>query len=218
MSEVCRKCDGCGRVANTEDEEPWTAWEQLPEQSKAAIRMGLVKPMTCPSCDGVGCPAPLALNADNGATDPLSNGETTLDNEDCDTSALDASSEYEAEMTEGDDDEEDDDVSEEQIAIPYQPTPDEAHQVVVTTRLDSMDGQMETHVGWQPGTSMPELLIAAAALTGNLGRIMAEVGTSLQAAGEDGDWARTNAAILYSMSKGLANMGNIEPASVDASN
>jgi hypothetical protein len=50
----CPKCWGCGKVADTEDQEPWTAWEELPPGSDLAVRAGLVKPLTCPVCDGSG--------------------------------------------------------------------------------------------------------------------------------------------------------------------
>lgn len=50
----CTKCLGCGKVANSDDQEPWSMWEDLPEQSKLAIRIGLVAPMTCPRCGGSG--------------------------------------------------------------------------------------------------------------------------------------------------------------------
>ena len=55
MSELkCNKCDGCGKVANTEDQEPWTFWLELPLGSAAAVIMGLVRPITCPKCNGSG--------------------------------------------------------------------------------------------------------------------------------------------------------------------
>lgn len=50
----CQKCDGCGRIANDDDESPWTAWEQLPPASDLAVRLGLVRPETCPDCGGSG--------------------------------------------------------------------------------------------------------------------------------------------------------------------
>lgn len=50
----CAKCDGCGKVATTEDEEPWSAWESLPVGSAAAVIMGLVRPKECPRCYGKG--------------------------------------------------------------------------------------------------------------------------------------------------------------------
>jgi hypothetical protein len=50
----CWKCGGCGQVANTEDEEPWTAWLSLPLESSAAVLLGLVRPKTCPACNGSG--------------------------------------------------------------------------------------------------------------------------------------------------------------------
>lgn len=46
----CSTCDGCGQVANTDDREPWTAWEDLPPGSDLAVRLGLVRPVPCPDC------------------------------------------------------------------------------------------------------------------------------------------------------------------------
>lgn len=50
----CRRCDGCGRVANSEDAEPWTMWEALPPGSDLAVQMGVVRPVTCLDCNGSG--------------------------------------------------------------------------------------------------------------------------------------------------------------------
>lgn len=50
----CQRCDGCGKIANTEEGEPWTAWAELPFPASVAVRMGLVKPVTCPACGGDG--------------------------------------------------------------------------------------------------------------------------------------------------------------------
>lgn len=50
----CPSCDGCGLLADSEDGEPWTAWESLPGKSAAAVTLGIVKPITCPRCDGTG--------------------------------------------------------------------------------------------------------------------------------------------------------------------
>lgn len=50
----CLKCDGCGKVADTNDEEPWTVWMNLPLNSAMAVVLGLVKPKTCPMCQGTG--------------------------------------------------------------------------------------------------------------------------------------------------------------------
>ncbi len=50
----CTKCEGCGQVADTEDQEPWVYWSTLPPQSAAAVAMGLVKPIPCPQCGGTG--------------------------------------------------------------------------------------------------------------------------------------------------------------------
>lgn len=48
----CLKCDGCGRVGDTDDQEPWSMWESLPPGSDVAVKMGLVRPMPCPECAG----------------------------------------------------------------------------------------------------------------------------------------------------------------------
>lgn len=50
----CMKCDGCGKVANTDDQEPWSQWANLPLQSATAVVAGLVKPIECPECCGSG--------------------------------------------------------------------------------------------------------------------------------------------------------------------
>jgi len=54
MSEKCKRCEGCGKIANTEDGEPWTVWEKLPSPSNLAVQMGLVRPIPCPDCGGTG--------------------------------------------------------------------------------------------------------------------------------------------------------------------
>lgn len=52
--DKCRRCDGCGQIANSEEGEPWTAWSHLPPGSDIAVRMGFVKPIPCPACGGTG--------------------------------------------------------------------------------------------------------------------------------------------------------------------
>jgi hypothetical protein len=47
---TCQTCDGCGQVADTDDQEPWSMWESLPPGSDIAVRLGLVKPIPCPTC------------------------------------------------------------------------------------------------------------------------------------------------------------------------
>ncbi len=46
----CQRCRGCGQIANSDEGEPWVTWENLPEASKLAVRMGLVRPIPCPDC------------------------------------------------------------------------------------------------------------------------------------------------------------------------
>ena len=50
----CEKCDGCGKVANTDEQEPWTWWEDLPPGNDIAVWMGIVRPVECPECHGTG--------------------------------------------------------------------------------------------------------------------------------------------------------------------
>ena len=52
--EKCMKCDGCGRVADNDDETPWCYYETLPVKSAAAVVMGLVHPQLCSECGGTG--------------------------------------------------------------------------------------------------------------------------------------------------------------------
>jgi len=53
-TDDCPRCHGCGRIANDDDGSPWSAWESLPPGSDIAVRLGLVQPMTCPTCLGSG--------------------------------------------------------------------------------------------------------------------------------------------------------------------
>jgi hypothetical protein len=54
QKEPCPRCDGCGKIANSDEGEPWSTWESLPPGSDIAVRMGLVKPVLCPDCGGSG--------------------------------------------------------------------------------------------------------------------------------------------------------------------
>lgn len=49
---TCKKCNGEGRVANSDEQEPWSCWENLPPGADIAVRMGIVKPIPCPDCKG----------------------------------------------------------------------------------------------------------------------------------------------------------------------
>lgn len=51
---ACPKCWGEGKVANSDEQEPWSTWADLPPGSDIAVRLGLVKPIPCPSCGGSG--------------------------------------------------------------------------------------------------------------------------------------------------------------------
>ncbi len=50
----CTTCAGCGQVANDDDSTPWSYWARLEPPSNMAVVMGLVKPLTCPKCNGTG--------------------------------------------------------------------------------------------------------------------------------------------------------------------
>lgn len=54
MMDVCTRCEGCGKIANDEEGSAWTHWENLPEESKLAIKLGLIYPIACPACGGTG--------------------------------------------------------------------------------------------------------------------------------------------------------------------
>jgi len=46
----CKTCLGCGLVADTKEQEPWTVWQNLPIKNAGSLLMGLIKPMPCPEC------------------------------------------------------------------------------------------------------------------------------------------------------------------------
>lgn len=52
VTRPCARCDGCGQVANSDDQEPWTAWLDLPLKSSLAVLAGFVRPIPCPVCHG----------------------------------------------------------------------------------------------------------------------------------------------------------------------
>jgi hypothetical protein len=54
MGTPCPRCEGCGRIADSDEGEPWTFWMNLPLKSALAVTLGLVKPVACPQCDGDG--------------------------------------------------------------------------------------------------------------------------------------------------------------------
>lgn len=47
----CQRCRGCGKIADSEDGEPW---ENIPAPSNIAVTLGMVKPIPCPDCGGSG--------------------------------------------------------------------------------------------------------------------------------------------------------------------
>ena len=50
----CKRCWGGGRIADSQDGEPWAMWQELPPGSDLAAKMGIVKPIPCPQCGGTG--------------------------------------------------------------------------------------------------------------------------------------------------------------------
>lgn len=63
----CDRCDGEGKIADSEGGEPWSSWAELPPGSDLAVRTGIVKPMDCPDCAGAG---PILKNGgDDGSND-----------------------------------------------------------------------------------------------------------------------------------------------------
>lgn len=54
QKKKCSRCDGCGQIADDEEGTPWIAWLNLPLKSSLAVLSGLVKPIECPDCKGMG--------------------------------------------------------------------------------------------------------------------------------------------------------------------
>lgn len=50
----CPRCKGCGQLANTDTQEPWTDWTSVPIGSALAVFLGLVEPIPCTECGGKG--------------------------------------------------------------------------------------------------------------------------------------------------------------------
>lgn len=50
----CQKCLGWKRVADSDDQESWKYWAELPAQAAIAVQLGIVKPIECPRCNGTG--------------------------------------------------------------------------------------------------------------------------------------------------------------------
>lgn len=65
---ACTRCDGCKQVVDTTDHDPpnpnggdpWWQWAALKYPSNFGVVMGIVKPMTCPMCNGSGTTTPLS--------------------------------------------------------------------------------------------------------------------------------------------------------------
>jgi len=54
MQIPCDRCAGCGKLADDEDQTPWKYWMELPVQSAIVVLTGIVKPIDCPNCKGLG--------------------------------------------------------------------------------------------------------------------------------------------------------------------
>lgn len=52
--QPCGRCWGEGRIANSDDGEPWSVWESLMPGSDLAVKLGVVRPIPCPACNGSG--------------------------------------------------------------------------------------------------------------------------------------------------------------------
>lgn len=50
----CDRCEGCGKVASGEEGAPWVRWLAIPPESRLAVTLGVVEPLPCPACGGVG--------------------------------------------------------------------------------------------------------------------------------------------------------------------
>ena len=50
----CKRCEGCGKIADDDEGTPWHYWKSLPLMSAGAVLAGIVKPLPCPECDGSG--------------------------------------------------------------------------------------------------------------------------------------------------------------------
>lgn len=50
----CERCDGCGKIGSDATGAPWTFWQSLKPGEDIAVRMGLVRPLPCPVCEGTG--------------------------------------------------------------------------------------------------------------------------------------------------------------------
>ncbi len=50
----CLQCAGCGKIANDDEGTPWKYWLELPLHSSIAVLVGIVRPIECPACHGIG--------------------------------------------------------------------------------------------------------------------------------------------------------------------
>lgn len=97
-----------------------------------------------------------------------------------------------------------------EINIPFEPIPDQEHKIIITTCLDSAAHHMESSVEWTEGTSIPELLVAVAAMAHNMSKLMGDVNRAIEAAGQDGDWCLANADVLRRMAQALGQMAGVD--------
>lgn len=57
---TCPRCRGCGQIASGDEGAPWSDWLALPLGSSLAVLAGIVKPISCPTCNGTGKRAALS--------------------------------------------------------------------------------------------------------------------------------------------------------------
>lgn len=53
-ADACRNCDGCGKIANDDDQSPWWQRLPLPPGADLSVRIGLVRPEPYLVCKGTG--------------------------------------------------------------------------------------------------------------------------------------------------------------------
>lgn len=51
---ACERCLGWKRIDDGDEGVSWKYWAELPTPSNIAIQLGIVKPITCPHCNGTG--------------------------------------------------------------------------------------------------------------------------------------------------------------------
>lgn len=52
--DACKQCEGWGKVDDGDEGVSWGIWAALPPGADIAVKLGVVKPITCPRCGGTG--------------------------------------------------------------------------------------------------------------------------------------------------------------------